>query len=124
MITRNHWLAAAMLAALICGVSFGEEAKVKTNDQRLLVLCKDPEATPKAIEALLKAGADIEARSKYGLTPLLRATRDNSNPDEIQVLLNAGAKDKYGNTAVDHAKNNVDIYKTAVYQKLIELQHE
>jgi len=62
MITRNHWIAAAMLAALICGTSFGEETKVETNDQRLLALCEDPEATPEAIEAILKAGAKDNQR--------------------------------------------------------------
>ena len=94
MITRNHWIAAAVLAALICGVSFGEEAKVETNDQKLLALCKDPKATPEAIEALLKAGA------------------------------NAKVKDKKGKTAADRAKDSKEIYKTKVYWKLNEAQYE
>ena len=91
MITRNHWIAAAMLAALICGVSFGEEAEVETNDRKLLALCKDPEATPEVIETLLKAGADIEARGEFGLTTLIRASAKNPNPEVIETLLKAGA---------------------------------
>ncbi len=47
-----------------------------------------------AIETLLKAGADIEA------------------------------KDKEGRTASDHAKNNEDIHKTEIYQKRNDLQQE
>ena len=50
------------------------------------------------------------------------------NSEVIETHLKAGAnpkaKDKYGNTAVDHAKNNVNIYKTEVYQELNDLQHE
>ena len=61
-ITRHHWIVAAILAVLICGVSFGKDAAVETNDQKLLARCMDPAATPKAIEALLKAGADIEGQ--------------------------------------------------------------
>ena len=91
MFTRHHWIAAVMLAALICCVSFGKEAKVETNDQNFLALCKDPEATPEAIEALLKAGADVAARRENGGTALMSAAANNSNPEVIQVLLRAGA---------------------------------
>ena len=66
-ITRHHWFVAVALVALICGVSFGEEAKVETNDQKLLALCEDPEATAEAIEALLKAGADVNVRTEYNV---------------------------------------------------------
>ena len=78
-INRHHWFVAAILAALICGVSFGEEDKVETNDQKLLALCKKPKATTEAIEALLKAGADIKARDKDGFTPLMWAAVNNKN---------------------------------------------
>ncbi len=64
-IHRRHWVAAAMLAALLCGVSFGEEAKVETIDEKLLALCWDPEAMPEVIESLLKAGADVNVRTDY-----------------------------------------------------------
>ena len=76
---------------------------------------------------LLKAGADIEARNKDGITPLIWAARFNSNPEMIEVLLKAGAnpkaKDKEGKTAADYAKDNEKIYKTKVYWKLNDLQY-
>ena len=131
MTNRCHWFVAVMLAALICGTSFGEEAKVETNDQKLLVLCEDPKATPEAIEALLKVGADVEARDSHDWTPLMEAAsaRWNENPEVIvEMLLKAGAnaktKDKKGKTAADHAKDNEKIYKTKVYWKLNQAQYE
>ncbi len=83
--------------------------------------------SPKVIETLLKAGADIEAKDEYGSTPLMWAAR-HDNPEVIEVLLKAGvnakAKDKEGKTAADHAKDNEKIYKTKAYWKLNELQYE
>ena len=55
-------------------------------------------------------------------TPLV-----NDLPNVRQLLkagANAKAKDKEGKTASDHAKNNEDIYKTEIYQKLNDLQQE
>ena len=91
----------------MCGVSCGEEAKNETNDQKLLVLCEDPEAKPKSIEVLLEAGADVETRSTNGCTPLIYAAWRNSNPEVIEALLKAGAnsevKDDDGKIALDYA---------------------
>ena len=61
-------------------------------------------------------------------TPLMRAAGNNSNPEVIEVLLNADAnakaKDKEGKTALDYAKDNKKIYKTKVYWKLNQLKYE
>ena len=101
-INRCYWIVAVVLVALASGTSFGKETKVETNDEKLLALCKDPEATPEAIKALLKAGADIKARDKNGKTPLMEAAMLNMNPEVIEVLLKAGAdieaRDKNGKT--------------------------
>ena len=128
VINRRHWIVAAMLAAFICGVSCSEEATYETNHQKLLALCKAPKATPKAIETLLKAGADIEARARSGKTPLIVAASFSSNSAVIEALLKAGAnakaKDKGEKTAVDCAKENEKIYKTKIYWKLHQAQYE
>ena len=47
---------------------------------------------PAVIDALLAAGAELEARNReYELTPLHRAAADNENPTVLQTLLAAGA---------------------------------
>ena len=80
------------------------------------------------IEALLKAGADIEARANTGLTPLMLAATGNFNPKIIETLLkadaNAKAKDKEEKTAFDYAKENEKIYKTKAYWNLNDAQYE
>ena len=45
---------------------------------------------PEVIVALLKAGADIKARDKYGRTALIHAAK-HSNPEVIATLLKSGA---------------------------------
>jgi hypothetical protein len=59
-----------------------------------------------AITALVKGGADVNCRSKYGDTPLMSAARCDY-ADMVQLLLDAGAdpalKGPTGMTAHDHA---------------------
>ena len=63
--------------------------------------------TPDEIESAVKAGADVNARDKHGLTPLMMAAETNTNPDVITVLVNSGAdvnaRDKYGRTPLMEA---------------------
>ena len=40
---------------------------------------------------MLAAGADIEAKAELGLTPLHSAAAYNSNPEIVEILLQAGA---------------------------------
>ena len=54
------------------------------------------------IEALLEAGADVNAKDWRGLTPLHLAAESNPSPAVLEVLLKAGADpraiDKDGKT--------------------------
>ena len=90
---RNILIASLLLLSLGTMPVYADGAGIeeKTPDQELLALCWTPEATPAMIGTLLKAGADIHARSKYGGTALIFAAGKNSNPVIIETLLKAGA---------------------------------
>ena len=51
----------------------------------------DPNLTPEGVRAALDAGADLEAHTEGGLTPLVYVAWGNENPEVVQVLLEAGA---------------------------------
>ena len=54
------------------------------------------------VQQAIKAGADVNARAEYGLSPLMYAAGFNTNPDVLSVLIEAGvdvnARDKDGVT--------------------------
>ena len=78
------------------------------------------------ITTLLKAGADIKAQNKYGVTVLMYAADYNQNPEVITTLLKAGAdtkaKDIYGYTAFDYAQENDKLKGTDAYWALRDAQ--
>ena len=47
--------------------------------------------TSELIDALLEAGADVNAKDEEGMTVLMHAVSNGSNPDSIDALLEAGA---------------------------------
>ena len=63
------------------------------------------------IKTLINFGADVNAKDENGVTVLMFAAKNNSNPEIIRVLLSAGAdvfaEDKYSKTAYDHARNEL-----------------
>ena len=42
---------------------------------------------PEVVQVFLDAGADVEARTEFGLTPLMRAAMFNENPEMVLALL-------------------------------------
>lgn len=48
--------------------------------------------TPKQIKDALAAGARLDGRDKYQMTPLMYAVEFNTNPNAIMVLLEGGAR--------------------------------
>jgi uncharacterized protein len=62
--------------------------------------------TPESVQEAIDAGADVNARDEYGLTPLMRAVSPEK-PDVVRVLLAAGAnleaRDLHGWTVLMHA---------------------
>ena len=57
----------------------------------LLILAAGFNSNPAVIEALIKAKADVNARDKDGVTPLMAAAGFNSNPAVIEALIKAQA---------------------------------
>ena len=47
--------------------------------------------TPEEIQAIIEAGADLNARGDHGQTPLMEAAKRTAKPEVISILLEAGA---------------------------------
>ena len=61
---------------------------------------------PEVISVLIEAGADVNAKDKDGITPLMWAAWYNDIPEVISVLIKAGAK---VNARVPLFKDSVDV---------------
>jgi len=74
------------------------------SDEDFAELCGD--GTYEEIDRAIEAGANVNARDEYGVTPLMRAARDNS-VEVLSLLLGAGAniddKDEDGDTPLHWA---------------------
>lgn len=94
----------------------------------LLILAAGGNSNSAVIEALIKAKADVNARDKDGVTPLMLAAMLNSNPAVIETLVKASAdinaRDMSGKTAFDYAEDNPKIKGTPVYWKLNDLMYK
>ena len=75
----------------------------------------------------MDAGADVEARTEDGQTPLMFAAIENSNPEVLQVLLDAGAdataKNGMGEIAWDLIQDNEALKGSKAYWRLNELRY-
>jgi ankyrin repeat protein len=64
---------------------------------------------PRSVEKLLEGGADVNARGRNGLTPLMCAAI-HGHLRAMEVLLRRGArkdlKDDHGKTALDYAREH------------------
>ncbi len=74
------------------------------------------------LQALIDNGADVNEKLEYELTPLMIASRCNSNPRVIQVLIDndvdVNARDANGKTALAYAAANK--YKTRIIKVLVD----
>ena len=80
-------------------------------------------ANPKVVSVLLKAGAQVDAKStSTGGTALHSAAGFNENPEVISLLLRAGAdpdlRDDDGKTALDYARENEALQGTDALKAL------
>ena len=78
--------------------------------------------TPKVVQSLLKAGANIHARDKDGKTALMWSVAGTKYPEVIAALLDAGAnirtKDKDGRKALDFARMNKKLKNEGIIDRL------
>ncbi|HCW45175.1 MAG TPA: ankryin, partial [Planctomycetes bacterium] len=67
-------------------------------------------------------GAEVNAKSTSGWTPLMVAAGDSSTPEIVALLIEKGAdalaKDEEGKKAIDHAQENEKLKGTPAYWKL------
>jgi ankyrin repeat protein len=79
---------------------------------------------PEVVFALLKAGANVNAKDGNGATALMDATNGTNAEMMITALLKAGAeakaKDNTGKTALDYAQGNPKLKDTDAYRQLQE----
>ncbi len=99
-----------MVAAVALPATGGEPLTVSNPDLSWPELSVEVwrEATPEAVEAELRAGAEVDARGgDYASTALMLAAEMNENPDVVHALLDAGAdleaRDESGGTALMRA---------------------
>ena len=92
----------------------------------LMVAARDESA--EAVQALIDAGAGVEARDELGATPLMYAAERSQSSDVVQTLLNAGAdaspKDRDGKTAWDLIQENEALEGTPAYWALNQLRFQ
>ena len=81
-----------ILLASLTVLSCNAQEDKQTPTEQLFVGVKDSKTTPEIISALIKAGAEINARDKDGATPLIIAARWNSSPEIFAALIKAGAE--------------------------------
>jgi ankyrin repeat protein len=69
--------------------NFYSAEKPQANANAFVNLCR--KGTVAQIEAKIKTGADVNASNKDGVSPFFMAAADNSNPEVLNVLIQAGA---------------------------------
>ena len=80
---------------------------------------------PEIITALIKNGAKINERDKFGNTALIFAVLQKASPDIISILIDKGAdvkiKNNEGKTAFDYAQESEYLKQTNAYWKMNDL---
>ena len=98
----------------------GQAGAADTKTEELLEIAG--KAGPEEVRQLIQDGADVNTKSTYGWTPLMKAADKNSNPEVLKALLEAGAdakaKNNEGKTALDYARMNEKLKDTEALRLL------
>ena len=90
-------------------------------DQTALIYAAKNNSTPRIVEELLEAGAEVNAQDEDGATALMYAARD-AGLGVVDVLLDFNAnvhdKDKKGHNALWYVKKSKDESKEEIEDKL------
>jgi hypothetical protein len=81
------------VATIILGKSPNVEKADTASGKTALLWAVEAGCAAATIQLLAEKGADLDAKSRGGLTALMMAT-DQNNPDRVRVLLKAGANPK------------------------------
>lgn len=117
---KKYLVLAASLILLLTTCAYGDA----TADLLKAVHLKT--TTPQKIDALIKSGADVNARDRFDNTVLMWAAAKNPNPEVIKMLIDAGADVNakvervyvsftgYDALVFAVRHNNVDVIKTLI----------
>ena len=103
--------------ALLEDAGADTEAKGGSNGYTALMLASE-KGHVDAVQALLDAGADIEAKDYYGWTALMLASR-YGHVEVVQALLDAGADNSY----LYRVQKGISIFGGACFRDLAVYYH-
>ena len=88
----------------------GADVNAREKDGNMALCTAAKNGKTEEVNALIRAGADVNTKGEFGITPLMLAARFNSSPDVVNALIDAGAdvniRDMFGETALMGAALN------------------
>ncbi|MBQ7068413.1 MAG: ankyrin repeat domain-containing protein, partial [Synergistaceae bacterium] len=111
---------------IINAINNGVDVNVKDFYGQTALMIAAQRGNAEAVNALIKAGADVNAKTESSTTALIKATYFGfDNAEIINILIDAGAdvkiKDDMGKMAVDYARKNEKLRGTNALKRLEEL---
>lgn len=110
---------------------FYNEAKIPIQLERTLFMCALAMGTIDTVRLLLKLGADVTIKNKFGLTALMIAAEHQDSDlalDLVELLLTAGAqetinlKDNEGACAIDYATRSDNFLIAEILEPIAQAQ--
>ena len=112
-----------LLSVMFAFPAWGAKSR-PMSDERFVKLSRT--GPNRSIIAAINNGANVNARDKYGITPLMYAAADFGDTRQlVEFLIKAGAdvniKDNYGKKAADYARENEKLEGTDILKRLENL---